>query len=170
MLNGPQVELPAMLAARERRAASQQAFRERYHSPLLSFCLNIPGPVKTTPELRTLFDQTCHEIQACLRDLGLTIADSQTIHEATGDEYLLAFAGDAPTVKAAMTQLEESRPLGRLFDIDILTAEGQKLSRPVPRRCLLCERQAQDCARSRRHTVSELTDHIESMLQDFLQK
>ena len=168
MLNGPQVELPAMLAAREKRAASQQAFRERYHSPLLSFCLNIPGPVKTTPELRTLFDQTCHEIQACLRDLGLTIADSQTIHEATGDEYLLAFAGDAPTVKAAMTQLEESRPLGRLFDIDILTAEGQKLSRPVPRRCLLCERQAQDCARSRRHSVRELTDRIETLLQEYM--
>lgn len=168
MLNGPQVELPAMLAAREKRAASQQAFRERYHSPLLSFCLNIPGPVKTTPELRTLFDQTCHEIQACLRDLGLTIADSQTIHEATGDEYLLAFAGDAPTVKAAMTQLEESRPLGRLFDIDILTAEGQKLSRPVPRRCLLCDRQAQDCARSRRHSVRELTDRIETLLQEYM--
>lgn len=168
MLNGPQVELPAMLAAREKRAARQQAFRERYHSPLLSFCLNIPGPVKTTPELRTLFDQTCHEIQACLRDLGLTIADSQTIHEATGDEYLLAFAGDAPTVKAAMTQLEESRPLGRLFDIDILTAEGQKLSRPVPRRCLLCERQAQDCARSRRHSVRELTDRIETLLQEYM--
>lgn len=168
MLNGPQVELPAMLAAREKRAARQQAFRERYHSPLLSFCLNIPGPVKTTPELRTLFDQTCHEIQACLRDLGLTIADSQTIHEATGDEYLLAFAGDAPTVKAAMTQLEESRPLGRLFDIDILTAEGQKLSRPVPRRCLLCDRQAQDCARSRRHSVRELTDRIETLLQEYM--
>ena len=168
MLNGPQVELPAMLAAREKRAARQQAFRERYHSPLLSFCLNIPGPVKTTPELRTLFDQTCHEIQACLRDLGLTIADSQTIHEATGDEYLLAFAGDAPTVKAAMTQLEESRPLGRLFDIDILTAEGQKLSRLVPRRCLLCDRQAQDCARSRRHSVRELTDRIETLLQEYM--
>ena len=168
MLNGPQVELPAMLAAREKRAARQQAFQERYHSPLLSFCLNIPGPVKTTPELRTLFDQTCHEIQACLRDLGLTIADSQTIHEATGDEYLLAFAGDAPTVKAAMTQLEESRPLGRLFDIDILTAEGQKLSRPVPRRCLLCDRQAQDCARSRRHSVRELTDRIETLLQEYM--
>ena len=168
MLNGPQVELPAMLAARERRAASQQAFLEKYRRPLLSFCLNIPGPVKTTPELRTLFDQTCHEIQACLRDLGLTIADSQTIHEATGDEYLLAFAGDAPTVKAAMTQLEESRPLGRLFDIDILTAEGQKLSRPVPRRCLLCDRQAQDCARSRRHSVRELTDRIETLLQEYM--
>ena len=168
MLNGPQVELPAMLAARERRAASQQAFLEKYRRPLLSFCLNIPGPVKTTPELRTLFDQTCHEIQACLRDLGLTIADSQTIHEATGDEYLLAFAGDAPTVKAAMTQLEESRPLGRLFDIDILTAEGQKLSRLVPRRCLLCDRQAQDCARSRRHSVRELTDRIETLLQEYM--
>ena len=63
MLKGPIVELPAMLARREQRAAEQAAFLTQYQTPLLSFCLNIPGPVKTTPELRQVFDQAMQELR-----------------------------------------------------------------------------------------------------------
>ena len=160
MLNGTPIGLPAMLTAREQRAARQLALRQKYHRPQLSFGLNIPGPVKTTPALRQLFDQTCLSIRDRLTGLNVDILDSQTLYAPTGNEYLLAFDGDETVVKAAMTQLEENTPLGRLFDIDILTAAGEKLSRSEPRRCLLCERQAQDCARSRRHSVDELTTYI----------
>ena len=77
----------------------------------------------------------------------------------------MAFRGNARLVKEKMTALEESRPLGRLFDIDILDANGEKLSRPIPRRCLICDEQAQVCARSRRHSVEELMAKIEEMLK-----
>ncbi len=168
MLNGTPIELPAMLTAREQRAARQLALRQKYHRPQLSFGLNIPGPVKTTPALRQLFDQTCLSIRDRLTDLNVDILDSQTLYAPTGNEYLLAFDGDETVVKAAMTQLEENTPLGRLFDIDILTAAGEKLSRSEPRRCLLCERQAQDCARSRRHSVDELTTYIGLLLAEYM--
>ena len=168
MLNGTPIELPAMLTAREQRAARQLALRQKYHRPQLSFGLNIPGPVKTTPALRQLFDQTCLSIRDRLTDLNVDILDSQTLYAPTGNEYLLAFDGDETVVKAAMTQLEENTPLGRLFDIDILTAAGEKLSRSEPRRCLLCERQAQDCARSRRHSVDELTTYIGLLLAKYM--
>ena len=168
MLNGTPIELPAMLTAREQRAARQLALRQKYHRPQLSFGLNIPGPVKTTPALRQLFDQTCLSIRDRLTDLNVDILDSQTLYAPTGNEYLLAFDGDETVVKAAMTQLEENTPLGRLFDIDILTAAGEKLSRSEPRRCLLCERQAQDCARSRRHSLDELTTYIGLLLAEYM--
>lgn len=168
MLNGTPIELPAMLTAREQRAARQLALRQKYHRPQLSFGLNIPGPVKTTPALRQLFDQTCLSIRDRLTGLNVDILDSQTLYAPTGNEYLLAFDGDETVVKAAMTQLEENTPLGRLFDIDILTAAGEKLSRSEPRRCLLCERQAQDCARSRRHSVDELTTYIGLLLAKYM--
>lgn len=168
MLNGTPIELPAMLTAREQRAARQLALRQKYHRPQLSFGLNIPGPVKTTPALRQLFDQTCLSIRDRLTGLNVDILDSQTLYAPTGNEYLLAFDGDETVVKAAMTQLEENTPLGRLFDIDILTAAGEKLSRSEPRRCLLCERQAQDCARSRRHSVDELTTYIGLLLAEYM--
>lgn len=168
MLNGTPIELPAMLTAREQRAARQLALRQKYHRPQLSFGLNIPGPVKTTPALRQLFDQTCLSIRDRLTDLNVDILDSQTLYAPTGNEYLLAFDGDETVVKAAMTQLEENTPLGRLFDIDILTAAGEKLSRSEPRRCLVCECQAQDCARSRRHSVDELTTYIGLLLAEYM--
>ena len=38
----------------------------------------------------------------------------------------------------------------------MLCPDGQKLDRPRPRRCLICGREAKDCARSRTHTVPEL--------------
>ena len=168
MLKGNHVELPAMLAAREDRARRQARLRDEYHAPLLSFCLNIPGPVKTTPELRKLFDAAVSDIKKILDADGITILATDEQHADTGDELLLAAAGDAAEMKQHMTELEETHPLGRLFDIDIIDVDGQKLSRPVPRRCLLCSEQAQACASTRRPSVAELTAKIESMLDAWL--
>ncbi len=168
MLNGNHVELPAMLAARENRAQRQAQLRDKFHAPLLSFCLNIPGPVKTTPELRQLFTAAVSEIKKILTGIGVEVLAADEQHADTGDELLLAVDGDAAEMKRRMTDLEETHPLGRLFDIDIIDADGQKLSRPVPRRCLLCQEQAQACASTRRHSVAELTAKIESMLDAWL--
>lgn len=63
-----------------------------------------------------------------------------------------------------MQNIEETHPLGRLFDIDVLDSEGHKLSRPQYRPCLICGNQAQLCARTRRHTVAEMQAKIEEML------
>jgi holo-ACP synthase len=56
MLKGTPVALPEMLACREARVRQQQACLQQYKEPLISFCLNMPGPIKTSPELRKAFD------------------------------------------------------------------------------------------------------------------
>ena len=132
MLSGIPVELSAMLAAREKRARQQDAWLKQYQCPLLSFTLNIPGPVKTSPALRRAFETELSALQEHLTGMHIRI--------------------------------EETHPLGRLFDFDVLTADGIKLSRPLPRRCLLCTEQAQVCARSRHHSIEELTNEIERLL------
>ncbi|MBR4696389.1 MAG: citrate lyase holo-[Selenomonadaceae bacterium] len=165
MLKGLSVELPAMLVWRESRVSLQRELMERHHSPLLSFSLNIPGPVKTNAELLRLFEEGLASITSVLQSLGIGVLEKRERHAATGDECLMALQGDAILAKENMTALEERHPLGRLFDIDILDADGQKLSRPFPRRCLICDEQAQACARSRRHSVEELVKKIEEMLQ-----
>lgn len=169
MLNGTPVELPAMLMAREARAAAQQACRDAHPGcTLISFGLNIPGPVKTNDDLRQLFDDGLASIETFLRQLACPIVQKLEHHAATGDEAILAVKGDATAIKGAATKLEETHPLGRLFDIDVLDADGHKLSRPVPRRCLLCDEQAQVCARSRRHSVEDLTKRINELLLEYL--
>ncbi|MEG0379594.1 MAG: triphosphoribosyl-dephospho-CoA synthase CitG, partial [Eubacterium sp.] len=56
--------------------------------------------------------------------------------------------------------LEESTPLGRLFDIDVQRSDGSKVSRKIiglpKRKCLLCHKNAFECSRSRAHSVKDL--------------
>ena len=49
------VELSQMLAARDRRVERQDALLRQYGLPLVSFTLNIAGPVKNSPDIRRLF-------------------------------------------------------------------------------------------------------------------
>ena len=168
MLNGTPVELADMLTAREARAQIQETLRQ--HHPgciLVSYCLNIPGPVKTNEEIRRLFDEGQQLIRQFLHEEKASILEAVERHAVTGDEYILAVQGRADVIKEIAVRLEEVHPLGRLFDIDVLGADGKKISRSIPRRCLLCDRQAQDCARSRRHSVEALTNRINEMLWEY---
>lgn len=167
MLCGISVELPAMLAAREERAARQRAWQNRYSSPLLSFTLNIPGPIKTTPALHCAFVAGLSALEKRLSDARLPCIAQAEFHAPTGDEALLAIRGDAKMIKAIAVAIEEQHPLGRLFDMDVLDTDGTKLSRTIPRRCLLCMEPAAACARSRRHNIAELTAKIERLLDAY---
>ena len=170
MLKGTPVALPEMLACREARVRQQQTCLKQYKEPLISFCLNMPGPIKTSPELRKAFDCGQTAILTALQKEALPLLVRMERHESTGDECLLAVKGEALKIKTMMTQIEETHPLGRLFDIDVLNPEGEKLSRPLPRRCLICGRQAQVCASRRLHSVAELTAKVEAILQDYFSR
>ena len=69
-------------------------------------------------------------------------------------------------LKEAACAIEDGTELGRLFDMDVLAPDGGKLDRPTPRTCLICERPAKDCARSRTHTVAELQRRTHELLTE----
>lgn len=165
MFIGKVVSIQDMLACREQRAALQTDYRLRLQKPVLSFCMNIPGPIKSTPEIRNAFDIGCEEIRTALQTANMPIADAACFHKATGDEWVLCVDSDPAQLKALMTHIEERHPLGRLFDIDVLDADGNKLSRPHFRKCLLCDEQAQVCARARRHSLLEMQEKIEEIIK-----
>ena len=50
-----EVTLLEILEARERRVARQQELLGRYGGPLISFTMNIAGPVKDSPLIRRAF-------------------------------------------------------------------------------------------------------------------
>ena len=94
MLIGTSVELPDMLMAREARAAAQQDCQKAHPGcTLLSFGLNIPGPVKTNDDLRRLFADGLHAIEERLHEGGWTILEQREHHAPTGDECLIAIEG-----------------------------------------------------------------------------
>ena len=167
-----EVTLTDMLDARERRAFLQSRLLKEYNLPLICFTLNIPGPVKVLPKVPQAYEQGCRLIKRALMEQAFPVVHLEEIKEKTG--YEAFFCVDAPAIelKRMMVQLEDQDLLGRLFDIDVIQTNGFKISREETggsgRRCLLCGRPAQECGRSRRHTVPELTARVQSILEERL--
>lgn len=166
---GSQVELSQMLNARERRVFLQRELLSAFGKPLISYTLNIPGPVKVLPLTPEAFVRGISGIEEKLEMLGLSVLHSQALAESTGLEAFWVVDAEVPELKSAMVDIEDGSALGRLFDIDVIGTDGMKASRgdlglPV-RTCLLCGQPAHACARSRSHTVAELTKKIEGILR-----
>lgn len=175
-MTGEKVTLIDMLDCRERRSHLQDKMIREYHCPVISFCMNIPGPIKTNPQIRSAFlagkNILMNEIKkaACLENT-LPVHSENVIeqlvesHEKTGDELLMAVSLSACEIKKITVSIEETHPYGRLFDMDVIDVNGQKLSRPTFRKCIICGRQAQECARMRRHTIKEMQHKINEILK-----
>ena len=166
IMTGHEITLAQMLARREHRYHEQQSFLQKYHSPLVSFCMNIPGPIKTNQQIRRAFTSGRDALLVGLKKAGAVILEVVELHDDTGDELLLAVGNADPSfLKDIAVQIEEASPVGRRYDIDVLDAQGHKISRSRFRKCLICDKQAQDCARSRTHSVKEMQDAIDSLLE-----
>lgn len=161
------VTITDMMLCREKRAAIQHQFIEQFHSTVISFCMNIPGPVKTNADIHTAFESGCKAIFDALDADHITVLDQLLIQEKTGDELLLCVKADAPSIKKKMCLIEETHPLGRLYDMDVIDSDGNKLSRNRYRKCLLCGCQAQECARSRKHSIDEMFTAVMHMIHEW---
>ena len=159
------VSIQDMMHCREQRAKFQNSFLESYHSPVISFCMNIPGPIKTNSYIRQAFEQGYHAIKMTLLKHHIFIQNEILIHNFTGDEYILSVDANASEIKKWMCDIEDTHPLGRIFDIDVIDTDGTKLSRDSFRKCILCDCQAQECARSRRHSVDEMFQAITELIR-----
>ena len=166
-MTGQEINLAQMLTRREKRSEEQKFFLDKYKSPLISFSMNIPGPVKTNLLIRKAFDTGKNLILDSLAEIHAKINDSIETHENTGDELLLSISNIPPDeLKNLSLKIENNSQIGRLFDIDVIDSNGVKLSRKIFRKCLICDKQAQECARSRSHTVKEMQDSIMKLLQE----
>ena len=97
----------------------------------------------------------------------------------TGFEMYMVVDIPAEEVKRICCDIEDTHPLGRLMDIDVITEMRQDgaLAEPSPRpmtraevglperRCLICERPARECIRARRHTAGELLARYNEILR-----
>ncbi|XBS71591.1 citrate lyase holo-[acyl-carrier protein] synthase [Acerihabitans sp. KWT182] len=169
---GPGVTLDALLAAKERRAARQSAWLGRYGLPLLSLTLVTPGPVKDSLRYRQLMAEALNACGRMLADRGWPVAAWQAFWLPTGPEAFYSVDGEAAQIKAAAVALEQRHPLGRLWDMDVLSVHGGLIGRKAlgqaGRRCLVCHRPAHVCGRSRRHPLPEVMMKIEALLEAHL--
>ena len=61
-MNGINVTITDMMNCRDRRVSIQNELISKYDKPVLSFCMNIPGPVKTNEQIRKTFDSRKAEL------------------------------------------------------------------------------------------------------------
>ena len=83
---GPVITLPEILDAREHRARIQQELLLKQPASLLSFTLNIAGPVKVTPFTKWLYHLGCRLIQRGIQTLDGTILEMREEKKDTGWE------------------------------------------------------------------------------------
>ena len=186
MKNMP-ITLDELLASRDARHAMQQKLMAE-HSGKTLVCLTVvmPGSVKRNqqslivaraaveamrkaynisddllPETELLTNELKAEAGECLVE-----RDLNTCYEA----YLIT---PLPLLEAkrVAVDIEDTHPLGRLFDIDVIDAQGIPVSRDrvggQPRRCLVCDHEARYCMRMRWHTQEEIWARIKQMTDDY---
>lgn len=75
--------------------------------------------------------------------------------------------------KLELIKLEEEHTIGRLVDIDVYTKDGS-ISRKEfglkPRKCFICDDDAKNCSRSKKHNYEELINHFDSQTLKFIKK
>ena len=186
MKNMP-ITLDELLASRDARHAMQQKLMAE-HSGKTLVCLTVvmPGSVKRNlqsltvahaavkamrkaynisddllPETELLTNELKAEAGECLVERDLN----------TGYEAYLITPLPLLEAKRVAVDIEDTHPLGRLFDIDVIDAQGIPVSRDrvggQPRRCLVCDHEARYCMRMRWHTQEEIWARIKQMTDDY---
>jgi len=155
--------LKQILDNREIRAARQAELGRAFQTPVLSFTMNIAGPVKVTPLIERGFREGLQQLKASLPED--TVFHREEKVEVTGCEALFAVAMNARDLKDICTTIEEAAPLGRLFDLDVIDVQGRKLSRKEERCCLICGIPGKGCSARRLHPVEALQEKTRQILE-----
>lgn len=116
------------------------------------------------PETELLTNELKTNDEGCLIERDLN----------TGYEAYLITPMPLLEAKRVAVEIEDTHPLGRLFDIDVIDKQGIPVSRDrvggQPRRCLVCDHEARYCMRMRWHTQEEIWARIRQMTDDYALK
>ena len=149
-----------VLDAREARAQAIRALIKQFGKPVLCAKLNIPGEIKSFPLADKAFAMAMLAVRRQSERHGGHILFANEKKAVTGNEGLLVIDCDCHLLKKSMITIEESHPLGRLFDLDVFDETGNPVSGELEgrkeRSCFICQEPVWACARSRKHSAQEL--------------
>lgn len=160
-----------ILQSREDRRDRQWILLDRYQCSLISYTLNAPGIMKDNEMYRGIHKEGMKAIIDILDNKEVPMIYQDEINKSTGREGYIAVDFDAVKVKQILVQLEESHPLGRIFDMDVFDKNHNQISRRDlnmgSRSCLLCNKDARICIREKNHTIEELYSRIEDLWKEY---
>ncbi len=167
------ITLEKLLESRDLRAAKQrQLLQAAPDCTLVCLTVQPPGPVKRNA--RSLIVGGAG-LAALLDKFGSVVRHVQVRDLESGYEAYLLVPLPPVWVKRICCEIEDTHPLGRLMDADVVVFKdgalhplGREETGGKPRRCLLCDRPARVCMRSHTHSEAELLAKIDEMVDSFL--
>ena len=171
LTDGKKITLTQMLAARDERMQRQHLWLNQHRSTIISLTLVIPGEIKNSSGAMFLFQTALKVITNTLQHAQKNILSQSPFFLDTGLEALWAVNNNAQSIKQLCISIEQTHPLGRYWDIDVICPQQGILSRQdtniMSRKCLICENTAHACTRSRAHHSSELIYIIEQNINSY---
>lgn len=168
------ISMAALLTAREQRAVRQADWLRLYRQPIISLTLVTPGGVKDNQRYRNTMGVALQMCDQLLRKHRWRVLDRKVLWLPTGPEALWCVAHSAPEIKAHCAELEQTHPLGRLWDLDVICPTSGHVGRlslgAHIRRCLICDQPAHACCRSRRHPVDQVLACVEKIINDWFSR
>ena len=161
------ITLGQLLQSRDERFARQVALTERFPGrTLVCMTVVLPGPVKRDARSLAVAEAGVSAVRQALSPVHEELRDLET-----GYEGYFVVDGPLLEVKRTCCRIEDTHPLGRLLDLDVLEPVAGGVA-PVgrdrvglePRRCLLCDRPARECMRAHTHTYEELLRRIDGII------
>lgn len=172
MNNAVPVTLDQLLFSREERRRKQNQLIDQYKCTLISFMVNMPGEYKDTQLSKAIHQEGMLLLENMLLERGIQVIYCQIEYKITGPEGYIVVDYLATDLKKLLMNLEDSIPIGRLFDFDVLDHDGNILSRTLyghgRRKCLVCNEEAVICARTQKHGYSEIIMKMEEILSNYL--
>lgn len=169
-----EADLSSVLSARDERAALQQSLLKEFRQPLICFTMNIPGPIKDSTLIRRAYFCGRSELESMLQEQHFGVLCRRETLAFTGCEIQYAVDADADKLKEACIRIEETHPLGRLFDMDVIRPDGTKIDRSgagrSERGCIVCGKPGRECASRRIHSVAQLQQAVRNIITDYFRE
>ena len=193
--------LEEILKSREARVARQRELLEANPGlSLISLTVQPPGPVKRNDASLVIARAGVEAVRKAFKVEYEELRDLDT-----GFEGFFLVNMDPLETKHLTCRIEDTHPLGRLMDLDVIVLAGaavelrpysaaasgakREWTRPGssgcpaettvapigreelglgPRKCLLCDRPARECMRARTHSIEELLEKIQTLVNSYL--
>jgi len=165
-----EVSLQEVLRAREVRAERQKKLLKEKNCPVISFTLNIAGPVKADAAAEYAYSVGKERLRSGLSGMGFPVRGEEETREKTGFELLLSVEAEPEQLKRLCVSLEDLDGIGRLFDFDVLRLSGvpvqrSEVDRPE-RGCLVCGLTGRGCASRRIHPLEDIRTETLRRIQE----
>ncbi len=177
MLNGTQVTLDEVLLSKETRQKTQLQLLHQHDGTLVYLTLVAPGNIKNNDGFRYVFYRALLDFEKQCIQQKLSIICHGRIIENTGLEaYWMVKTEDMYSVKKLCINLEEQMIYGRLCDFDVIICNAMNhhiVSRSdlnlSGRKCLVCGSFAHVCARSQKHSYTDVLDSVSDIIYQSIQ-